>query len=110
MLHYIIFLCELIATPEEVIGHYYCFLLERLDSSTICQMMLEMKLLSEKDLIHSAKMYSDYQKNAFLVDRLLITDTASIVEFCRVLKSKENQSEIGDMLINGKSKIFYVPY
>lgn len=62
--------------------------------------MLEMKLLAEKDLVHSAKMCSDHQRNAFLLDRLLITSTASIVEFCRLLQNAEDQQDIGDMLIN----------
>ena len=70
--------------------------------------MLEMKLLSEKDLVHSAKMYSDYQKNAFLVNRLLVTETTSIVEFCHLLKGKENQPELGEMLINGKNKMLHI--
>ena len=92
------------ATPAEVIDHYHCFLLANFDSSTICQIMLEMKLLTEKDLVYSAKMYSDYQRNSFLLDRLLVTNTTSIVEFCHLLQNAENQQDIGDMLINGKNK------
>ena len=65
--------------------------------------MLEMELLTEKDLVYSAKMYSDYQKNAFLLDRLLVTNTANIAEFCHLLQNTESQQDIGDMLINGKS-------
>ena len=66
--------------------------------------MLDMKLLTEKDLVHSAKMSSDYQRNALLLDHLLVTSTASIVEFCRLLQNAENQQDIGDMLVNGKRK------
>ena len=91
------------ATPAEVINHYYCFLLENLDSSTICQIMLKMKLLTEKDLLHAAKMYSDYQKNAFLVDRLLVTSTSGIVEFCHLLQTTQSQQEIGFKLVHGRT-------
>ena len=96
------------ATAAEVIGHYYSFLLANFDSSTICHIMLEMKLITEKGLVHSAKMYSDYQKNAFLLDRLLVTNAASIIEFCRLLQNTENQQDLGNMLMNGKRKIFFV--
>ena len=66
--------------------------------------MLDMKLLTEKDLVHSAKMGSDYQRNALLLDHLLITSTASIIEFCHLLQNAENQQGIGDMLINGRKQ------
>ena len=90
-----------LATPAEVISHYYCFLLESLDNGAICKIMLEMKLLTEDDLVHSALMYSDYQKNAFLIDHLLVTGTVSILKFCTLLQNTENQHEIGNMLVNG---------
>ena len=93
-----------LATPAEVIGHYYCFLLSNLDSSTICQIMLELKLLTEEELVYSAKMCSEYQKNAFLVDHLLVTGTHSIFEFCRLLQNTENQKEVGYMLVNGRKQ------
>ena len=92
----------ILATPAEVIGHYYCFLVDNLDNSVICQIMLELKLLSEKDLIHCAKMYSDHQQNMYLLDRLLVTSTASINDFCRKLQNTNNQ-EVGCMLVTGKN-------
>ena len=88
----------------EVIGHYYCFLLENLDSSVICQLMLEMKLLTEDDLVHCAKMFSDHQKNVFLMDHLLTAGTISIVGFCHLLQNTESQQEIGTMLANGNKR------
>ena len=94
-----------LATPAEVIGHYYCFLLENLDDSVISQLMLEIKLLTEDDLVHCAKIFSDHQKNAFLIDHLLAMGTASIVEFCHLLQNTENVREIGIMLVNGKLRI-----
>ena len=91
-----------LARPAEVIDHYYCFLSNNLDNSVMCQIMLELKLLNEKDLVQCAKMYSDYQKNAFLLDQLLVTDTASIVGFCHMLQNGKNQ-ELGHMLMNCKN-------
>ena len=84
-----------------MIGHYYCFLLENVDSSVICQLMLEMKLLTKDDLVHCAKMCSDHKKNAFLMDCLLAARTISIVGFCHLLQNTESQQEIGTMLANG---------
>ena len=75
-------------------------MLENLDSSIIYQLMLEMKLLTEDDLVHCAKLCSDHQKNAFLMDHLLVAGTTNIVGFCHLLQSTENQ-EIGTMLTNG---------
>ena len=88
-----------------MISHYYCFLLENIDSSVIFQLMLEIKLLTEDDLVHCAKMCSDHLKNAFLIDHLLAMGTASIVEFCHLLRNTENLQEIGTMLVNGKFRI-----
>ncbi len=90
-----------LANPAEVIGHYYCFLLENLDSSVICQLMLEMKLLTEDDLVHCAKMCSEHQKNTFLMDHLLAAGTTRIVGFCHLLQDTENHQEIGTILTNG---------
>jgi len=95
-----------LATPAEVIGHYYCFLSNNLDNSVVCQIMLSLELLTEEDLVHSAIMYSDCQKNAFLLDKLLVTGTTRIVEFCNLLQSKENQQELEHMLVKGKSNIY----
>ena len=91
-----------LATPAEVIGHYYCYLLNGLDNSVVCQIILELRILDE-NLIHCAKLYSDYQKNAFLLDQLLVTNKSSkIFEFSRLLHNTENQQELGYMLVNGK--------
>ena len=94
-----------LATPTEVISHYYCLLLETLDGSVISRLMLEIKLLTEDDLVHCAKLCSDHQKNAFLMDHLLAMGTASIVEFCHLLQNTENVREIGIMLVNGKLRV-----
>ena len=95
-----------LATPAEVIDHYYCFLADNLDNSVISQTMLKLKVITEEDLIDSAKMCSDYQQNAFLLDQLLITDTSKVNEFCHMLQSTENEREIGKMLVNGEG-VYY---
>ena len=92
-----------LATPVEVIDHYYCFLADNLDSSNICQTMLKLELITEEHLVDSAKMYSSYQKNSLLLDQLLISDTSSIVEFCHMLQKTETEQEVGKMLVNGKT-------
>ena len=88
-----------------MISHYYCFLLENLDGSIISQLMLEIKLLTEDDLVHCAKLCSDHQRNAFLMDHLLAMGTASIVVFCHLLQNTESLQEIGTMLVNGKLRV-----
>ena len=85
-----------------MIDHYYYFLMENLDNSTICHTMLKLELITEIDVIDSAKMYSEYQKNSFLLDQLLISDALSIIEFCRMIQDTENKQDIGKMLVNGK--------
>ena len=84
-----------------MIGHYYCVLSDNLDYSVICQVMMELNLLSEENLVYCAKMYSDYQKNVFLLDQLLVADTPSINKFCQLLKIMKCQKELGHMLVNG---------
>ena len=95
------------ATSAEVIDHYYNLLASNLDNSVICQTMLKLEVITEECLINSAKMYSDYQKNAYLLEQLLIKDTSKIAEFCRLLQSAENEQEIGKMLVNGEITRFY---
>jgi len=72
--------------------------------------MLELKLITEEDLKHSARMYSSYQKNAFLLDHLLATDKAGIVEFCRLLQNTANQQEVGHMLVDGTNKTILIVF
>ena len=91
------------ATPAEVIGHYYFVLSENVDHSVIRRVMLKLKLLNKQDLTYCGKLYSDYQKNVFLLDQLLVADRASIVEFCYLLQNMKCQKELGHMLVNGKS-------
>ena len=94
-----------LATPAEVIDHYYCFLSNNLDNSIISQNMLKLELISEEDVMISAKMYCDYKKNAFLLDQLLVADSASIIKFCYLLKNgAPNNQNIGHVLVNGKNK------
>ena len=62
--------------------------------------MLKLEMITERDLVDSATMYSEYQKNSFLLDRLLLS--SNIVEFCRVLQSMKVKQDIGQMLVNGK--------
>ena len=94
-----------LAKPAEVIDHYYYFLTENLDNDTICQTLLKLELITERDLVDSGKMYSEYQRNSFLLDQLLTSDASNISKFCRVLQSTEKKQEIGKMLVNGKRQI-----
>ena len=96
-----------LATPAEVIGHYYCLLLDNLDNSVVSKIMLKLKLVNEEDLINCAKLHSEYQKNAFLLDQLLVTNnnSSNIFEFCRLLYNESDQQEIGYMLVNGESQL-----
>ena len=65
--------------------------------------MLELNLLTEKDLIHCAKMYSYHQQNTYVLDRLLVTGTASIDKFCNKLQNTKSQQEFGSILVAGKN-------
>ena len=93
-----------LATPAEVIDHYYCFLSDNLDNNAVCKIMLESKLLTDRDLV-LAKMHSDYQQNKFLLDQLLIAGTANIIGFCHMLQDVKNQQELGHMLLSGKNYV-----
>ena len=93
-----------------MIGHYYCFLVDNLDNSVVCQIMLELKLLTERDLLHCAQMYSGHQQNAFLLDQLLAVGTASIDEFCHMLQNAKNQPELGCILVNGENYVSLISY
>ena len=96
-----------LATPAEVIDHYYCFLADSLSNDTFCQIMSSLKLLKEDDKITLSLLPSEYQRNTSLLNHLLVSDTTSICRFCHILQDTENQ-EIGYMLINGTYVCTYV--
>ena len=98
----------LLATAAEVISHYYCFLSNNLDNNEVCNIMLNLKLVTEGDLVRCGKMHSVYQQNRFLLDQLLVTDTADIVGFSRMLQNVKNQQELGHMLLSGKNHDTFV--
>ena len=83
---------------------------EHLDNDTICQTMLKLELITEREVIDSARMYSEYQKNSYLLDQLMISDASNIVEFCCMLKNTESKQEIGKMLVNGKGHEYFNVY
>ena len=64
--------------------------------------MLKLELITEIDVLDSARMYSEYQRNSFLLDQLLTSYTPNIVKFCYMLQHMENYQEIGKMLAFGK--------
>lgn len=78
-----------------MIDHYYHFLSGNLDNNVICQTMLKLELMSEEDLVDSAKIYSNYQKNAFLLDQLLVTDASNIVSFAVYYKMQKMNKKLG---------------
>ena len=89
-----------LATSAEVIDHYYYFLADNVDNNLMQQTMHELKVVSEKDITDSTTMCNEYQKNAFLLDHLLVASTDSILAFCHSLQAKNEQ--LGHMLMNGK--------
>ena len=92
-----------LATPAEVIDHYYCFLADSLSNDFFCQIMSSLKLLREIDEVTFSTLPSEYQRNTLLLDHLLVSDTTSISSFCYTLRDAENQhvQQIGYMLVNG---------
>ena len=86
-----------------MINHYYCFLSDKLDNNVVCQIMHTLKLLNEEDL---TKLNSEYQKNTFLLDRLMVASSTTIRQFCHVLCETENCRELGIILLNGKAVLY----
>ena len=72
--------------------------------------MLKLELMTKRDLVDSTKMYSEYQRNSFLLDQLLTSDASNIIEFCYELQNTENRQEIGKMLVNGKGHEMFFYY
>ena len=90
-----------LATPAEVLDHYYCFLVDSLDNDTFYQIMSSLKLLKEDDKVTASIVASEYQRNTLLLDHLLVSDTTSISKFCHILQDTENHQTIGHTLVNG---------
>ena len=98
-----------LATPAEVIGHYYCFLADNLSNDTFCQIISSLQLLKEDDTVNLSMLPSEYQRNTSLLDHLLVSDTTDICRFCHTLRDAENQ-KIGYMLVNGMYVATYPIY
>jgi len=65
-------------------------------------MMHTLKLLNEEDTSILTTLNSEYQKNTFLLDRLIGADSTVIRKFCYTLNEIENYEKLGAMLINGE--------
>ena len=99
---YLLNMCGFIlATPAEMLIHYYCFLADSLNNKIFCRLMSLMKMLKEADAINFTMVPSEYQRNALLLDDLLVSDANSISRFCHSLQDTKTQQEIGQMLVNG---------
>ena len=89
-----------LATPAEVIGHYYCFLADNFSNDIFCQIMSSLKLLKEDDRVALSMLPSEYYRNTSLLNHLLVSEITSICRFCHTLRDAENQ-KIGYTLVNG---------
>ena len=97
------YICIYIATPAEVIDHYFCFLADSFNNDTFCQIpiMSSLKLLKEDNQATLTVVASEYQRNSLLLNHLLASDAASISRFCHILQDTATQADIGHMLVNG---------
>ena len=96
-----------LATPAEVLHHYYCFLADSLNNKIFYQVMSSLKMLKEASKINLPMVASEYQRNILLLDDLLASDATNISKFCRNLQDTESQQEIGQMLVNGMCIYIY---
>ena len=98
----------ILATPAEVLIHYYCFLADSLNNEMFYQLMFSMNILKEADKTNFTMVVSEYQNNSYLLDDLIVSDANSISKFCHSLQDTETQQEIGQMLVNGMYMYVYI--
>ena len=91
----------ILATPAEVVDHYYCFLAVSLKYDVFCQIMSSLQLMSEEDKEHLSVVASEYHKNISLLNSLVVSDSASISRLCSILEDTEGQQDIDHTLVNG---------
>ena len=95
------YICIYIATPAEVIDHYYCFLADSLSNDIFCQIISSLKLLKEDDQVTLTVLASEYQRNSLLLNHLLASDATIVSRFCHILQDTATQTDIGHMLVDG---------
>ena len=99
--HIIIMNVIFLATPVEVVNHYYCFLADNLSNDVFCQILSSLRLLMEGDQVALSVATSEYQRNTLLLNQLLVSDTTSIIKFCHTLQDTKSHEQIGYILVNG---------
>ena len=70
-----------------------------MDAEVVMQLMMSQQLLSE-DVVMAAQ--SSYHKSCLILQQVRLMDPKTLLSFCELLKTSQSQSNIGEMLTNGK--------
>jgi len=96
-------MCEsFIATVKDFIDHYYDYLSVNMDAEVVMQLMISQHPLSE-DVVMAAQ--SSYHKSCLILQQVRLLNAKTLGSFCQSLKAIKSQSDIGEMLVNGKHTI-----
>lgn len=87
-----------VASPSQVISHYYTYLESHMDADTIVHLMQCRHLLTDEyyEVIISAP--NDMKMNCLLLQHVKEMNTTQFLEFCSILKSIDSMQPIGEVL------------
>ena len=75
--------------------------MENLQSSIICKMMEQEKLLSSADLHIILNTSMEYMRNCYIFEHVRHMETADFFKFLNILQKCDSQKHISEVMING---------
>ena len=87
--------------PTQILCDQYSFFMENLESSVVCTMMEQEKLLSGADLHAILNAPMEYMRNCYIFEHVRHMETADLFKFLDILQKFDSQKLISEILING---------
>ena len=87
--------------PTQILCDQYSFFMENLQSSVVCTMMEQEKLLSGADLHVILNAPMEYMRNCYIFEHARHMETAELFKFLDILQKFDSQKHISEILING---------
>ena len=87
--------------PTEILCDQYSLFMANLQSSVVCKVMEQKKLLSGADLHVILNAPMEYMRNCYIFEHVRHMETAELFKFLDILQKFDSQKHISKILIDG---------
>ena len=88
-------------SPTQILCEQYSFFVENLQSSVVCKMMEQEKLLNGTDLLIIFNAPMEYISNCYIFEHVRHMETADLFKFLNILQKFDSQKHINEIMISG---------